>query len=78
MPIQKLQHEKTSAFGVEVTGKLTTTEMEAFLPEMEEADRQANGKFRVLIDVTKMDSVNIKAEWEVFEFFKNISKRLSM
>lgn len=70
MSIKKIQHEHTSVFGFEIDGKLTTSEMEEFLPNLEQAVKDANGKLRLLVDVTKMESANIKSEWEIFEFFK--------
>ena len=53
-----------------IDGKLTTGEVEEFLPEMEQAVKGANSKLRLLVDVTKMEGANIKSEWEIFEFLK--------
>lgn len=71
MPINKLHHEHTSVFGFEVDGKLKTSEIEEFLPELEAAVKQADNKLRLLVDVTKMEGANIKSEWEIFEFLKH-------
>ena len=70
MGIEKIHHEHTSVFGFKITGKLTTGEIEAFLPGMEEAFSQSHNKLRLLIDVTEMHNANLKAEWEIFEFLK--------
>jgi len=78
MGIQKIHHENTSAFGFEIDGKLTTGEIEEFLPEMEKAVSQSNGKLRLLIDVTKMHGANIKSEWEIFEFLKKHIKDIQL
>ena len=53
-------------------------EIEEFLPEMEKAVSQSNGKFRLLIDVTKMHGANIKSEWEIFEFLKKHIKDIQL
>ena len=70
MGIRKLDHEHTSVFGFAITGKLTTAEIEEFLPEMEQAVSKANKKLRLLIDVSDMHGANIRSEWDVFEFLK--------
>jgi nitrate reductase NapE component len=70
MGIQRICHENTNVFGFEVIGKLTPHDVEAFFPEMENAIKETNGKFRLLIDVTKMEGANVKSEWEIFEFLK--------
>ena len=70
MGIKKLQHEHTSVLGFEIDGKLATGEVEEFLPHLEQAIKDANGKLRLLVDVTKMEGANIKSEWEIFEFLK--------
>ena len=70
MSIEKIHHEHTSVFGFKVTGKLTTDEIEAFLPEMEATVSQMHGRFRLLIDANEMHNAKIKAEWEIFEFLK--------
>ena len=74
MGIEKIHHEHTSVFGFKITGKLTTGEIEAFLPEMEEAVSQSHNKLRLLIDATEMHNANLKAEWEIFEFLKKNMK----
>jgi len=71
MAIAKIHHDNTSVFGMGVTGKLTVSEIEEFLPEMETAVAEAKDKLRLLIDVTAMDSANMKSEWEIFEFLKH-------
>ncbi|MFC1479967.1 STAS/SEC14 domain-containing protein [Candidatus Omnitrophota bacterium] len=78
MAIQKIHHEHTSVFGFEITGKLTTKEIEEFLPEMEKASREAKKKLRLLVDVTKMQGANIKSEWEIFEFLKKHIKDIQL
>ncbi|MCK5450541.1 MAG: STAS/SEC14 domain-containing protein [Candidatus Omnitrophica bacterium] len=78
MGIQKIQHEHTSVFGFEITGKLTTMEIEEFLPEMEKATSAADKKLRLLVDVTKMEGANIKSEWEIFEFMKKHLKDIQL
>jgi len=78
MEIQKIQHENTSVFGLEIIGKLTTNEIEEFLPEMEKAVQEAQGKLRLLVDVTKMEGANIKSEWEIFEFLKKHIKDIQL
>jgi len=70
MSIQKIHHEHTSVFGFEVEGKLTTKEIDEFLPEMETAVTQSNKKLRLLIDINKMHGADLKSEWEIFEFLK--------
>ncbi len=78
MGIQKIHHEHTSVFGFEITGKLTVGEIEGFLPELEQATGAANGKLRLLVDVTKMDGANVKSEWEIFEFMKHHIKDIQL
>ncbi|MFC1548820.1 STAS/SEC14 domain-containing protein [Candidatus Omnitrophota bacterium] len=78
MGIQKIHHEHTSVFGMEIAGKLTTEEIEEFLPEMEKAVEEAKGKLRLLVDVTKMEGANIKSEWEIFEFLKKHIKDIQL
>ncbi len=78
MGIQKIHHEHTSIFGFEITGKLTTEEIEEFLPEMEKAVEEAKKKLRLLVDVTKMQGANIKSEWEIFEFLKKHIKDIQL
>ena len=78
MGIQKIHHDNTSAFGFEIDGKLTTGEIEAFLPEMEKAVSLGNGKLRLLVDITKMHGANIKSEWEIFEFLKKHIKDIQL
>jgi len=78
MGIQKLHHDHTSVFGFEITDKLTTKEAEEFLPEMEKAVENSNKKLRLLVDVTKMTSANIKSEWEIFEFMKKHIKDIQL
>ena len=70
MGIKRIYHEHTNVFGFEVTGKLTSEEIEKFLPELEEGVAQSHKKFRLLIDVTKMDKADLKSEWDMFEFLK--------
>ena len=71
MAIAKMYHDNTSAFGMGITGKLTVSEIEEFLPEMETAVAESKNKLRLLIDVQEMDSANMKSEWEIFEFLKH-------
>ncbi len=78
MGIQKIHHEHTNVFGFEINGKLTTKEIEDFLPEMEKAVRESKGKLRLLVDVTKMEGANIKSEWEIFEFLKKHMKDIQL
>jgi len=78
MGIQKLHHEHTSVFGFGITGKLSTSEIEEFLPEMEKATQDANKKLRLLVDVTNMEGANIKSEWEIFEFLKKHIKDIQL
>jgi hypothetical protein len=78
MGIQRIRHENTSAFGFEITGKLTTKEIEGFLPELEKEAEGQKGKLRLLIDVTKMEGANIKSEWEIFEFLKKHIKDIQL
>jgi DNA topoisomerase VI subunit B len=68
--INKLHHEHTAVFGFAIEGKLSTEEIEGFLPEMEQAVVQANKKLRLLVDVSNMHGSEIKSEWEIFEFLK--------
>ena len=56
--------------GFEIIEKLTTDEIENFLPSLENAIKDANGKLRLLINVTRMTGSNIKSEWEIFEFLR--------
>jgi len=78
MGIKKLQHEHTSVFGFEITGKLTTKEIEEFLPELEKAVAESKKKLRLLVDVTRMEGANIRSEWEIFEFLKKHIKDIQM
>jgi hypothetical protein len=78
MGIQRIHHENTNVFGFEITGKLTTKEIEDFLPEMEKAVKETNGRLRLLVDVTKMQGANIKSEWEIFEFLKKHIKDIQL
>jgi hypothetical protein len=78
MGIEKIHHEHTSVFGFAIIGKLTTEEIEEFLPEMEKAVEEAKKKLRLLVDVTKMHGANIKAEWEIFEFLKKHMKDIQL
>jgi nitrate reductase NapE component len=78
MGIQKIHHENIPVFGIEITGKLTTKEIEGFLPEIERAVEGAKGKLRLLVDVTKMQGANIKSEWEIFEFLKEHIKDIQL
>ncbi|MDD4956801.1 MAG: STAS/SEC14 domain-containing protein [Candidatus Omnitrophica bacterium] len=70
MGIKKVERGYSNVFGFEVTGKLAPSEVEAFLPEMEEAVRRAGKKLRLFADVTNMDGADLKSEWEVFGFLK--------
>lgn len=70
MAIRKVDHKNKSVFGLEITGKLTTKEIEEVLPEVEAAVERAHKKLRLLIDVTEMHGANLKSEWEIFEFLK--------
>lgn len=70
MGVRKLDHEHTTIFGFAITGKLTTQEIEGFLPEMEQAIARSKKKLRLLIDVSDMHGANIKSEWDIFEFLK--------
>jgi hypothetical protein len=78
MGIQKIHHENTRVFGFEITGKLTTKEIEGFLPELAREVDGAKGKLRLLVDVTKMQGANIKSEWEIFEFLKEHIKDIQL
>ncbi len=70
MSITALDHRPNNVFGFEVIEKLTPKELQEFLPKMEEAVLKANKKLRLLINVSQMHGVNIKSEWEIFEFLK--------
>jgi len=70
MSINILDQRQDNVFGFEVEGKLTPGEFEDFLPDLESAVIKANNRLRLLIDVTKMKSAEIKSEWEAFEFLK--------
>jgi hypothetical protein len=78
MGIQKIEHEHTSVFGFEITGKLTASEVEAFFPEMEKAVKDAGKKLRLLVDVTRMEGANIRSEWDIFEFMKKHMKDIEL
>ncbi|MFH1837472.1 MAG: STAS/SEC14 domain-containing protein, partial [Candidatus Omnitrophota bacterium] len=78
MGVKKIHHEHTNVFGFEITGKLTSEEIEEFLPEIEKAIEEANKKLRLLVDVTKMHGANIKSEWEIFEFLKKHIKDVQL
>ena len=78
MGIQRIPRENTPVFGFEITGKLTTKEIEDFLPELEREVEGAKGKLRLLVDVTKMEGANIKSEWEIFEFLKKHIKDIQL
>ncbi|MBD3379211.1 MAG: hypothetical protein GF408_01970 [Candidatus Omnitrophica bacterium] len=71
MSIEKLHHEHTSVFGFAVKGRMTTGDIEEFLPHLEGAVKEAENKLRLLIDVTAMERADVKSEWEVFEFLKH-------
>jgi len=70
MSIKALDQGQKNIFGFEVTEKLTTEEIQEFLPNMEVAVARANKKLRLLIDVTDMHGANMKAEWKIFGFLK--------
>ncbi|MDP8264629.1 MAG: STAS/SEC14 domain-containing protein [Candidatus Aceula lacicola] len=70
MSIKRIHHENTNVFGFEIIEKLTTNEIDNFLPSMEKAIEDSNGKLRLLINVTKMKNADIKSEWETFEFLR--------
>ena len=70
MGVRKLDCEHTTIFGFAITGKLTTQEIEGFLPEMEQAIARSKKKLRLLIDVSDMHGADIKSEWDIFEFLK--------
>ena len=70
MAINVLDRSGGRFFGFEVIGKLTPEELQAFLPTMEDAVRLSKKEVRLLIDVTKMEKADAKAEWEVFEFLR--------
>ena len=70
MSINALDQRQNNVFAFEVKGKLTTEELQVFLPNMEKAVLEAKKKLRLLINVTEMQSANIKSEWEIFEFLK--------
>jgi len=70
MGINTLDQRQGNVFGFEVAGKLTPQELEEFLPNLETAVIEANNRLRLLIDVTKMESADVKSEWEAFEFLK--------
>ena len=78
MPIEKIAHEHTSVFGMEIKGKFKSQDMENFLPELEKAIVDSNKKLRLLIDVSHMAGANIKSEWEIFEFMKNHIKDIEL
>ena len=71
MPIQRISHENTNVFGMKIEGKLTSKDVQDFLPQMEKAVKDTKGKLRLLVDVTGMHGANIKSEWEIFEFMKH-------
>lgn len=71
MSVERYETKNPSILGFSVDGKFTTEDIQGFLPEMEEAIRQANNKLRLLIDVNQMHGANVKSEWELFEFLKN-------
>jgi len=70
MGIRILDHEHTTIFGFAITGKLTTEEIEGFLPKMEQAVARSKKKLRLLIDVSDMHGADIRSEWDIFEFLK--------
>lgn len=70
MGIQRIRHENTNVFGFKVIDKLSTEDIEDFLPEIENAIRDTNGKIRLLIDLTQMHGADIKSEWDIFEFLR--------
>jgi len=78
MGIKALGGWQKNVFGFEVTGKLTPKELKEFLPTMEKAVLDANKKLRLLVNVTEMQSANIKAEWEIFEFLKKHMQDLEL
>ena len=78
MPIQRIRHENTNVFGIRIEGKLTAKEVQDFLPQMQKAVVDTNGKLRILFDVTKMHGANIKSEWEIFEFLKHHIKDIQL
>jgi hypothetical protein len=78
MPIQRIRHENTNVFGMKIEGKLTTKDVQAFLPQMEKAVQDTKGKLRLLVDVTQMHGANIKSEWEIFEFMKHHIKDIQL
>ena len=71
MPIQKIDQNFPNIFGIEVDGKVSGAEVDAFVPQVAEAVKQGSNKLRLLIDVTKMHGANVKAEWEMFDFLKH-------
>ena len=71
MGIEKYEPTHANILGFAVEGKLTTKDIQGFLPEMEEAVRRAEKKLRLLIDVNEMHGANIKSEWDLFEFLKH-------
>jgi len=76
--IKRIYHEYSNVLGFEITEKLTTGEVEEFLPEIEKAVQGSKKKLRLLIDVTKMHGANIKSEWEIFEFLKKHMKDIEL
>lgn len=70
MPIDKIERGGGNVFGFEVKGKLTSEELQTFLPNIENAINHSKKKLRLLINVTEMEGANTKSEWEIFEFLK--------
>ncbi len=71
MSIRKYDPAHADILGFAIEGKLTTEDIQGFLPEMEEAVSRAQKKLRMLIDANEMHGANIKSEWELFEFLKH-------
>lgn len=78
MTITAIDPGQKNIFGFEVTGKLTPEEVQEFLPGIEQAVREAQGKLRLLVNVTDMKGANIKSEWEIFEFLKKHMQQIEL
>ncbi len=78
MPVERICHENTNVFGMKITGKLTPEEFQGFLPELEKAIANTNGKLRLLVDIIDMHGASIKSEWEIFEFMKHHIKDIQL
>ena len=76
--IERLKDSGDKAFGLKVTGRVTATEVEAFLPQLEFAIKDRGKRtLGILADLSGMQGAEWKARWDEIKFLSKYSDHIA-